>query len=163
MGAGRPERSNGASYGRLINGERGGYLGYAMWRRYLKLAHGYTAAHPDGIVNYTAHELRHVCACAKRSARRSAHQADGGGCRGLLRPARRLSARWLLTVGQRRRLTPAVTGALAAGWTPAALAEVTGVNNAGIRSPADTDEHTGARREIVRLPGPRCAPAFACP
>jgi hypothetical protein len=31
-------------------------------RRYLKLAHGYTAAHPDGIVSYTAHELRHVCA-----------------------------------------------------------------------------------------------------
>jgi Phage integrase family len=33
-----------------------------MWRRYLKLAHGYTAAHKDGIVKYTAHELRHVCA-----------------------------------------------------------------------------------------------------
>jgi hypothetical protein len=28
----------------LINGERGGYLGYAMWSRYLKLAQGYTAA-----------------------------------------------------------------------------------------------------------------------
>src|SRR5262245_39624803 len=25
-------------------------------------APGYTAAHPDGIVRYTAHELRHVCA-----------------------------------------------------------------------------------------------------
>jgi integrase len=56
------ERSDGAAYGSLINGDRGGYLGYAMWRRYLKLAHGYTAAHPDGIVRYTAHELRHVCA-----------------------------------------------------------------------------------------------------
>ena len=33
-----------------------------MWRRYLRLAHGYTAAHPDGPVSYTAHELRHVCA-----------------------------------------------------------------------------------------------------
>jgi hypothetical protein len=33
-----------------------------MWRRYLKLAHGFTAAHPDDIVKYTAHELRHVCA-----------------------------------------------------------------------------------------------------
>jgi integrase len=32
------ERSDGRLYGRLINGERGGYLGYAMWRRYLKLA-----------------------------------------------------------------------------------------------------------------------------
>jgi Phage integrase family len=28
----------------------------------LKLAQGYTAAHPDGMVRYTAHELRHVCA-----------------------------------------------------------------------------------------------------
>ncbi|MDX6419127.1 MAG: hypothetical protein QOG28_3747, partial [Trebonia sp.] len=54
--------STGKLYTRLVNGERGGYLGYAMWRRYLKLAHGYTAAHPDGIVKYTAHELRHVCA-----------------------------------------------------------------------------------------------------
>ena len=61
-GAAGRERSNGQLYGRLINGERGGYLGYAMWRWYLKLAHGYTAAHPDGIVKYTAHELRHVCA-----------------------------------------------------------------------------------------------------
>ena len=56
------ELSDGKRYSRLINGERGGYLGYAMWRRYLKLAHGYTAAHKDGIVKYTAHELRHVCA-----------------------------------------------------------------------------------------------------
>jgi len=31
-----------------------------MWRRYLKLARGYTAARPDGIVSYTAHRLRHV-------------------------------------------------------------------------------------------------------
>jgi hypothetical protein len=30
--------------------------------KYLKFAQGYTAAHPDGIVSYTAHELRHVCA-----------------------------------------------------------------------------------------------------
>lgn len=36
--------------------ERGGYRGYAMWRRYLALAHGYTASHKDGIVKYTAHE-----------------------------------------------------------------------------------------------------------
>jgi len=33
-----------------------------MWRQYLKLAQGYTAADKDGIVEYTAHELRHVCA-----------------------------------------------------------------------------------------------------
>lgn len=61
-GAKGREISTGKLYTRLINGDRGGYLGYAMWRRYLKLAHGYTAAHADGIVKYTAHELRHVCA-----------------------------------------------------------------------------------------------------
>ena len=61
-GAAGRERSEGELYGRLINGDRGGYLGYAMWRRYLKRAHGYTASHRDGIVKYTAHELRHVCA-----------------------------------------------------------------------------------------------------
>ena len=54
--------ATGKLYSRLINGERGGYLGYAMWRRYLELAHGFTAAHKDGMVKYTAHELRHVCA-----------------------------------------------------------------------------------------------------
>jgi integrase len=56
------ERSEDRHYARLINGERGGYLGYATWRKYLKLAQGYTAADKDGIVGYTAHELRHVCA-----------------------------------------------------------------------------------------------------
>jgi integrase len=61
-GAPGRERRQGSLYGRLINGDRGGYLGYATWRKYLKLAQGYTAAHPDGIVGYTAHELRHMCA-----------------------------------------------------------------------------------------------------
>ncbi len=61
-GAAGREKSGGRLYSRLINGERGGYLGYAMWRRYLSLAHGYTAVHQDGAVKYTAHELRHVCA-----------------------------------------------------------------------------------------------------
>jgi integrase len=56
------ERSGGRLFARLINGERGGYIGYVMWRRYLALAHGYTASHKDGMVRYTAHELRHVCA-----------------------------------------------------------------------------------------------------
>lgn len=56
------EQSDGRLYGRLVNGDRGGYLGYATWRKYLKFAQGYTAADPDGIVSYTAHELRHVCA-----------------------------------------------------------------------------------------------------
>lgn len=61
-GAKGRELSGGKLYSRLINGERGGYISYALWRRYLKLAQGYTAAHKDGIVKYTAHELRHVCA-----------------------------------------------------------------------------------------------------
>jgi len=61
-GAPGRERSGGTLYIRLINGDRGGYLGYATWRKYLKFAQGYTAAHPDGAVSYTAHELRHVCA-----------------------------------------------------------------------------------------------------
>jgi integrase len=37
--AGR-ERSQGVLYSRLLNGDRGGYLGYATWRKYLKLAQG---------------------------------------------------------------------------------------------------------------------------
>jgi integrase len=61
-GAAGRERSGGRLYSRLINGDRGGYLGYATWRKYLALAHGFTAAHKDGPVTYTAHELRHVCA-----------------------------------------------------------------------------------------------------
>jgi integrase len=61
-GAPGGERSQDALYSRLINGDRGGYLGYATWRKYLRLAQGYTAAQPPGIVSYTAHELRHVCA-----------------------------------------------------------------------------------------------------
>jgi hypothetical protein len=61
-GAADRERSEGILYDRLINGDRGGYLGYATWRKYLRFAQGYTAAHPDGAVSYTAHELRHVCA-----------------------------------------------------------------------------------------------------
>jgi hypothetical protein len=37
--------------------------------------------------------------------------------------------------GQRRRAAPAVTAALAAGWTPGALAEFVGGNTNGIRNP----------------------------
>ncbi|HVQ96074.1 MAG TPA: site-specific integrase [Mycobacteriales bacterium] len=61
-GASGRDRSNGRLFVRLINGTRGGYLGYSMWRRYLKRAHELTASHQDGPVRYTAHELRHVCA-----------------------------------------------------------------------------------------------------
>jgi integrase len=61
-GAPGREQSEGQRYSRLINGDRGGFLGYATWRKYLALAHGFTAAHKDGAITYTAHELRHVCA-----------------------------------------------------------------------------------------------------
>jgi integrase len=61
-GAAGRERSEGRLFSRLINGDRGGFLGYATWRKYLALAHGFTAAHKDGVITYTAHELRHVCA-----------------------------------------------------------------------------------------------------
>ena len=61
-GAQGRERSDGRLYSRLINGERGGHLGYAMWRRYLKLAQGLHRCPPDGIVIYTAHALQQVCA-----------------------------------------------------------------------------------------------------
>lgn len=46
-----------------------------------------------------------------------------------------LGPRWLLTARQRQRLAPAVTAALAAGWTPARLAEVAGASTAGVRNP----------------------------
>ena len=61
-GAEGRQRSEGQLYSRLINGERGGFLGYSTWHKYLMFARGFTAAHDDGVVTYTAHELRHVCA-----------------------------------------------------------------------------------------------------
>jgi integrase len=61
-GAQGRELSEGSLYGRLANGDRGGYLSYSVWSTYLRLARGFTAAHPDGAVTYTAHELRHVSA-----------------------------------------------------------------------------------------------------
>jgi integrase len=60
-GAKGRELSEDKRFGRLINGDRGGYLGYATWRKYHVLARGRTSAHKDGEVTYTAHELRHVC------------------------------------------------------------------------------------------------------
>jgi hypothetical protein len=46
------------------------------------------------------------------------------------------SDRWHLTAAQRRRLAPAVTAALDAGWDPDDLAEVTGASTGGVRNPA---------------------------
>lgn len=46
-----------------------------------------------------------------------------------------LGSSWRLTEAQRARLTPAVKSALGAGWTPQALALVTGANTTGVRNP----------------------------
>ncbi len=79
-GATGRERSEGRLFSRLINGDRGGFLGYATWRKYLALAHGFTAAHKDGAITYTAHELRHVCASLMIASGATGHagrQPDG--------------------------------------------------------------------------------------
>jgi len=46
-----------------------------------------------------------------------------------------LNPRWQLTASQHRRLSPAVTAALAAGRSPDDLAEAVGANIDGVRSP----------------------------
>jgi integrase len=54
-------RSDGRLYGRLINGDRGGYLGYAMWRPVPQARPG-VHRRPPGRDGRLHHELRHVCA-----------------------------------------------------------------------------------------------------
>jgi hypothetical protein len=51
VGRGAPgrEQSDGKMYGRLINGDRGSYLGYATWRKYLKLAAWRRSGSPEGL------------------------------------------------------------------------------------------------------------------
>jgi hypothetical protein len=56
-------RSDGLLHGQPIKGDRGGYLGYAMWRKYLRLAHGHTAAQKGGMVGYT---VSHGCGTSLR-------------------------------------------------------------------------------------------------
>ena len=67
-----------------------------------------------------------------------------------------LGPRWLLTVRQRQRLAPAVTAALAAGWTPARLAEVAGANTSGVRNPYAV---LGRRLSPGELPDPPSRPS----
>jgi hypothetical protein len=67
-----------------------------------------------------------------------------------------LSPAWRLSPGQRRRLVPAVAAAVAAGWTPARLAEHAGVNAAGVRSPYAV---LAARLAPGELPDLLCAAA----
>jgi len=68
------------------------------------------------------------------------------------------SPRWLLTAGQRRRLTSAVASALAAGWTPGVLAALVGANAAGIRNPAAVLAARLATGELPPTPAPRRPP-----
>jgi helix-turn-helix protein len=65
-----------------------------------------------------------------------------------------LGPAWPLAARQRDRLTPAVTAALAAGWTPAALARFAGANTGGIRSPYAV---LAARLSPAELPVPSAA------
>ncbi len=62
------------------------------------------------------------------------------------------SPRWLLTEGQRKRLTPAVIKALAARWTPDELAGFVGASSFGIRNPFAV---LVARLARAELPQPR--------
>ena len=57
--------------------------------------------------------------------------SDGGGAGEFFAA---LGPQWPLTAAQRARLTPDVTAALTAGWTPAGLAACTGSNTTGIRN-----------------------------
>jgi hypothetical protein len=58
---------------------------------------------------------------------------------------------WRLTTHQRRRLTPAIAGALATGWAPGPLADFAGANTAGIRNPGAV---LAARLSPAELPPP---------
>ena len=77
------ERSDGKLYSRLINGDRGGYLGYATWRKYLKLAQGYTAVHPaEGEMFLLFVHPGHAGRGIGRTLLAAAHEAlRAAGCR----------------------------------------------------------------------------------
>jgi hypothetical protein len=68
---------------------------------------------------------------------------------------RALGPGWLLTAGQRARLTPAVAEAVTEGWDASELAAFVGANSAGVRSPYAV---LAARLSPPELPAPR-APA----
>ena len=56
------------------------------------------------------------------------------------------SPRWLLTEGQRKRLTPSVIKALAARWTPDELARLVGASSSGSRNPSPCSWPGSSRR-----------------
>jgi hypothetical protein len=49
-----------------------------MWRQYLKLAQGYSPAHPDGIISYTAHKLGTYASVAVNDDRYSVGYSPSG-------------------------------------------------------------------------------------
>lgn len=78
-------------------------------------------------------------------------EPEAAGIREFFTALTALSSRWVFTVRQRKRLVPAVRAALAAGWAPPALAELTGANTTGIRNPCAV---LAARLSPAELPGP---------
>ncbi|GAA3096367.1 helix-turn-helix domain-containing protein [Streptosporangium carneum] len=78
---------------------------------------------------------------ARASGAPAPGRASGGGEPGQEIPepvrsfAAALGAAWPLSPAQVRRLAPAVTAALAGGWSPASLAEHVGANTVGVRNP----------------------------
>jgi len=92
---------------------------------------------------------------------REALPADGragGGPAGEFFAA--LGGGWRLTAIQRSRLAPAVQAALAAGWTPADLAGVTGANTDGVRSPPAVLAARLSPAELPSLPPHRARPPW---
>jgi hypothetical protein len=74
-----------------------------------------------------------TAAAPAREARPAAGAATGGGGAGEFFTA--LGNAWRLTGAQRARVVPIVKAALEMGWTPQALASVTGANTTGVRNP----------------------------
>ena len=92
-------------------------------------------------------------AAPARGMPHAAEAAGGGGAIGEFFAA--LGPDWRVTTAQRARLAPAVRAALAAGWTPQALAAVTGANIAGVRNPYAV---LTARLSAAELPLPIAEP-----
>jgi hypothetical protein len=90
---------------------------------------------------------RTATACA-REMRPAAVVADSGGIGEFFAV---LGTAWRLTKAQRARLAPAVKAALDMGWTPQALASVTGTNTTGVRNPYAV---LATRLSPAELPGP---------
>ena len=83
------------------------------------------AVSPDPPVNHQG-----TAAARERDERPAAAAATGGGAGEFFAAP---GSTWQPTEAQRARLTPVVEAALDMGWTPQALASVTGANTTGVR------------------------------